>query len=112
MKLFLALYLAGYLVRRSREVRLVLSGFLKPILVLGLIAGLLLLEPDYGSAVILFSTALGMMFLGGVPFLSFLGWLGLVSGFLGAAILTAPYRMERLVAFADPGLIHLAAVFS
>ena len=102
MKLYLALYLAGYLVRRSEEVRSVLSGFLKPIAVLSLIAGLLLLEPDYGATVVLFSAALGMMFLGGVPFLSFLGWLGLISGFLGGIVLTAPYRMERLVTFLDP----------
>ena len=102
MKLYLALYLAGYLVRRSEEVRSVLSGFLKPIAVLSLIAALLLLEPDYGATVVLFSAALGMMFLGGVPFLSFLGWLGLISGFLGAIVLTAPYRIERLITFIDP----------
>ena len=102
MKLFLALYLSGYLVRRSEEVRSLLSGFLKPIIVLSLIAGLLLLEPDYGATVVLFSTALGMMFLGGVPFLSFLGWLTLVCGFLGTIVLTAPYRMERLITFIDP----------
>ena len=102
MKLYLALYLAGYLVRRSDEVRSLLSGFLKPIVVLSLIALLLLLEPDYGATVVLFSAALGMMFLGGVPFLSFLGWLTLVSIFLGGIILAAPYRVERLVTFIDP----------
>ena len=58
MKLFMILYLAGYLVRRSAEVRSLFSGFFKPILVLGVIAGLLLLEPDYGTTVVIFSTAL------------------------------------------------------
>ena len=102
MKLSLALYLAGYLVRRSEEVRSLLSGFLKPIVVLSLIAGLLLLEPDYGATVVLFTAALGMMFLGGVPFLSFLGWLTLVSAFLAAIVLATPYRMERMITFIDP----------
>ncbi len=102
MKLYLALYLAGYLVRRSDEIRSVPTGFLKPIIVLSLIAGLLLLEPDYGATVVLFSTALGMMFLGGVPFLSFLGWLTLISVFLVGIVLTAPYRIERLITFLDP----------
>ena len=102
MKLNLSLYLAGYLVRRSEEVRSLLSGFLKPIIVLTLIAGLLLLEPDYGATVVLFSAAFGMMFLGGVPFLSFLGWVSLVSCFLGTIVVVAPYRVERLITFIDP----------
>ena len=102
MKLFLALYLAGYLVRRGEEVRSSLRGFMKPIFVLGLIAGLLLLEPDYGATVVLFSAALGMMFLGGGPFLSFLGWFVISSLFLAAVVLTEPYRMERLITFIDP----------
>lgn len=102
MKLFMALYLAGYLVRRGEEVRSLSSGFFKPILVLGIIAGLLLLEPDYGAVVVLFATALGMLFLGGVPLVGFLGWLIVIGVFLGSIILTAPYRLERLTTFVNP----------
>ncbi len=102
MKLFVALYLAGYLVRRGQEVRNLYSGFFKPIVVLAVIALLLLLEPDYGATVIVFTTALGMMFLAGVPLLSFIGWMILIGGALGAIILTAPYRLARLTTFVDP----------
>ena len=102
MKLFLILFLAGYLVRRAEEVRSVLSGFFKPIALLTLVAGLLLLEPDYGATVVLFATALGMLFLGGVPLLSFAGWVLLIAALLGAVILAAPYRLERLAVFLDP----------
>ena len=102
MKLFMILYLAGYLVRRSAEVRSLFSGFFKPILVLGIIAGLLLLEPDYGTTVIIFSTALGMMFLAGVPFLRFMSWMSLVALFLAAVVFAAPYRLERLTTFVNP----------
>ena len=102
MKLFMILYLAGYLVRRSAEVRSLFSGFFKPILVLGIIAGLLLLEPDYGTTVVIFTTALGMMFLAGVPFLRFMSWMSLVTLFLAAVVFAAPYRLERLTTFVNP----------
>lgn len=102
MKLFLVVYLAAYLVRRGEDVRRGLGGFLKPLLLLVLLAGLLLLEPDYGATVVIFATALGMLFLGGVPVSSFAGWLALASLFLGGVVMASPYRLERLTAFLDP----------
>ena len=102
MKLFVILYLAGYLVRRGGEVRTSFAGFTKPIAVLVVISSLILLEPDYGTTVVLFATALGMLFLGGVPFWTFLGWAGMVAAMLGAIVLAAPYRVERLLSFMNP----------
>ena len=101
MKLFVVLYMAGYLVRRAHEVRASLVGFIKPVVVLALIALLLLLEPDYGATVVLFATALGMLFLGGV-LLAFAGWVLAIGGLLGVMVLAAPYRVERLLSFVDP----------
>lgn len=102
MKLFMILYLAGYLIRRGEEVRQALSGFAKPMLVLLLITSLLLLEPDYGGAVVLFATVLGMLFVAGVPMRQFLLWALIVSSALFALILLAPYRIQRLTTFMDP----------
>lgn len=102
MKLFLALYLAGYLVRRSEQVQEQIGGFVRPIGVLVVISTLLMLEPDYGATVVMFAMALGMLYLGGVPFWSFVGWLGLVALGLGAMVLAAPYRVERLLSFLNP----------
>jgi len=102
MKLFLILYLAGYLVRRRDEVRSLLSGFFKPIMVLGVIAGLLLLEPDYGTTVVMFSTALGLMFLAGVPLVRFTICMLVVTAFLSVVAFAAPYRLERLTTFVNP----------
>lgn len=101
-KLFMVIYLAGYLVRRLQEVRSQWSGFIKPMSVLFLAIVLLLLEPDFGAVVVLMSAALGMMFLGGVRLIQFLV---LISGSLIAMALVAvsqPYRMQRLVTFIDP----------
>lgn len=101
-KLFMVIYLAGYLVRRLQEVRSQWSGFIKPMSVLFLAIVLLLLEPDFGAVVVLMSAALGMMFLGGVRLVQFLV---LISGSLVAMALVAvsqPYRMQRLITFVDP----------
>ena len=65
-KLFMIIYLADYMERRTEEVTTTAAGFLKPMALLGLAAFLLLLEPDFGSAAVLSATVLGMLFLGGV----------------------------------------------
>ncbi len=102
VKVFAVVYLAGYLVRRHNEVRQTASGFLKPMAVLTLIAGLLLLEPDYGATVVLFATALVMLFLGGVPLARFTGWMLAAAAVMSVIVLLAPYRVQRLTTFMDP----------
>jgi len=102
MKLAMVLYLAGYLVRRGELVRNTIGGFIRPMGVLAVIGVLLLLEPDYGATVVLFTTALGMLFLGGVPFWSFVGWAACVVVTLGVVVMAAPYRVERLLTFMNP----------
>ncbi len=102
VKLFTAIYLAGYLVRRREEVQESFAGFLKPMALLTIIAGLLLLEPDYGATVVLLATALGMLFLGGVPLLRFTGWVGAAGVVMAGIVLLAPYRVQRLTAFMNP----------
>lgn len=101
-KLLVIIYLAGYLVRQREAVRTRLSGVMTPALVLTLVAGLLLLEPDYGVTVVLFASALGMLFLGGVSLARFTAWgiLGLVA--LVALAVLVPYRLERLMSFMNP----------
>lgn len=62
VKLFLLIYVAGYLVRHGEEVRTSVWGFLKPMLMVGLAGLLLLLEPDFGSTVVIMGTVLAMTF--------------------------------------------------
>lgn len=102
MKLFVVVYMAGYLVRRSAEVRNEVWGFCKPVALLGAIAVLLLLEPDYGATVVMFATALGMLFLAGVPLIVYAVWVAFIGAGLAALALTAPYRLERLTTFLNP----------
>jgi len=102
MKLFMVIYLAGYLVRREEEVRTRFSGFLKPGLLLGLVGVLLLLEPDFGAVAVLSATVLGMLFLGGVRLWQFALVVLLAMGALAAVAISSPYRLERLTTFLDP----------
>src|SRR5579883_1590817 len=101
-KFVIVVYMAGYLVRRHQEIQLQLSGFLKPMLILGGIAVLLLREPDFGATVVVISTALGMMFLAGMCLRHFLALFILVAGALAVIAISAPYRIVRLTTFLNP----------
>ncbi len=102
VKLFLIIYLSGYLIRRSNELQSGPMGFIKPMIILAVASGLLLLEPDFGAAVVLLLTGLGMMFLGGVRFGHFILFvLGTLSIMTMLALLS-PYRVARITAFLDP----------
>lgn len=101
-KLFLVVYLAGYLSRRLGEVRSRWSGFLKPMVVLAVMVLLLLLEPDFGAMVVMLIAAMGMMFLGGVRIGQFIILLAFSGVAIGVIAIAKPYRMQRLATFMDP----------
>ncbi|MCW5590007.1 MAG: putative lipid II flippase FtsW [Legionellales bacterium] len=102
VKLTIILYLSGYLLRRGDEVRQNFMGFLKPMAVLGLVAVLLLKQPDFGAAVVIIVTALGMMFLAGVRLWQYLVLILLVGIAFAVLAISSPYRMQRLTAFLNP----------
>lgn len=102
VKLGIIIYMASYLTRKELEVYTRIGGFLKPMLILGLIALLLLLEPDFGAAVVMIATVMGMLFLGGVPFKRFVALFGIVLSIVGVISFTSPYRLARLTSFVDP----------
>lgn len=101
-KFTLVIYMAGYLVRRHAEIQSRLSGFLKPMLILGVVAVLLLREPDFGATVVVTATALGMMFLAGMQLRHFAVLFTLVISALAMIAISAPYRLARLTSFLNP----------
>lgn len=102
IKFSAVVYFAGYLVRHHQEVREELTGFLKPLLVLGVIAILLLLEPDFGATVVVVFTVFSMMFLANTRALPFIVLLVLVILAFVLLAVTSPYRMARLTTFMHP----------
>ena len=101
-KFAVVIYLAGYLVRRQAEINSSLSGFIKPMALLGVIAVLLLREPDFGATVVIMVTALGMMFLGGMRLRNFALLFGIVLVLLCILAISEPYRMKRVTTFLNP----------
>lgn len=102
VKLFIIVYLSGYLVRRGYLVQNTFGGFLRPLVLMGIASALLLLEPDFGAAVVIVLTAMIMLFVAGVRFTQFvalMSFLGVIGTLL---IMMSPYRMRRFIGFLDP----------
>lgn len=101
-KVAFVLYLAYSLSRRADRLDSFLSGTLPPLLVAGVFVALLLAEPDFGSAFILALITMAMLFVAGSRVMH-LAWAALAALPVGALfILSADYRVRRLLAFLDP----------
>jgi len=102
VKMFVIVFMAGYLVRRQTEVQESFVGFAKPMVVLFCITGLLMAEPDFGPTVVTAGTAFALLFISGARIGQFIGIV--LAAIAGASLLviSAPYRMKRLTAFTDP----------
>jgi cell division protein FtsW len=102
MKVFVVLYMSGYMVRRQLEVANSVWGFVKPIILLIMACSLLMFQPDFGTTAVLLMTAFGMLFLGGAPLWQFAALLTLAISALLALIWVSPYRLERVTSFLNP----------
>lgn len=100
-KLSSVLYFAGYLARHRKAIETGV-GFMRPMIVIALLACLSLLQPDFGGALVILVTALGIAFLAGAPWRYFLGLTVFMAATLVVLTLLAPYRMQRLTSFMDP----------
>ena len=101
-KVAMIIYLSGYLVRHADNVETKLTAFLSPMTVLGLVILLLMLEPDFGSAMVFMLMMFGMMFLSGARILPLLSLIGVCIALMVSLAITSPYRMQRIIAFMDP----------
>jgi len=102
LKLFLVLYLAGYLVRRQDRLSEFTHGILTVATLLMVTGILLLFEPDMGSEVILWAVAFGMLFIGGVRLSHFMAVLLAGLGAGAALVVASHYREERIIGFLHP----------
>lgn len=102
MKLFMVIYVAGYLVRKQDHLRMFVPGIVIMSLVMGAVGCLLLMEPDLGTVAVMSITVMSMIYLAGVRFLHFLVVVLSGAGSMVALTLVSPYRMERVTGFLDP----------
>jgi len=102
VKLAMIVYIAGYIVRHKQGLQHKFFGVIKPLLLAVLLAVLLLLQPDFGSAVLLLTITLFMVYIAGARYRD-LTILGVLSASSMAIIAIAePYRLERLKGFINP----------
>jgi len=102
IKLFSIIYVADYLHRHHGQLNGSFFKVFGPLVLLGVAALLLLLQPDMGSVVVILSTVLAMLFLGGARLDVFAALMTIFAGLFAVLIWLAPYRLQRLQTFMDP----------
>jgi len=102
MKLFAVLYAADFTVRKGNVGHLFSKAFLPMFAVMAVVGSLLLLEPDMGAFVVIFSIAFCTLWLGGFNLKVFGLLLFALPVAFAALIVSSPYRMQRVIGFMDP----------
>jgi cell division protein FtsW len=102
VKFFAVIYMAGYVTRHQQSIRDSAFGLVKPLLLFSLACILLLLEPDFGSAVVILIIAMGIMFLAGARLSQFAVLLLLVALLAILLVYFSPYRLARVISFRNP----------
>jgi cell division protein FtsW len=101
-RVLVLIYVASYAARRRDELRESFAGLVKPLLLLGLVAVLLLGEPDFGAATVLFATGFGMLFLAGARLRYVVVLTAVAVALFAVLAVTSTYRLRRLTGFLDP----------
>lgn len=101
-KLFSLVYVASYLHRHHDSLKKSFTVLFIPLMVLGALGLLLLVEPDFGSTMIIFAVGLGMIFIAGVSLWRFGTMLLLTLGGMILILYGSPYRRARLSSFLRP----------
>ena len=101
-KLGMIIFTSKYLTFNEKRLKDIKHGVLPILFVLFLIFGLIMLQPDFGTGVIIVVSIIVLLFVSGVP-MKFFVKIGLL-GILGvvALIVMAPYRMKRIISFLNP----------
>jgi len=102
VKLMLIIWLSSYLVRHRDAIGDSWVALIKPLMVAGALVGLLLVQPDFGSASLLLAVTGGMVWLGGARIrnIAIPALLGLAA--MSFIVLLEPYRVRRLTSFSNP----------
>ncbi len=101
-KLGLIIFTSKYLSNNQKEIKNITKGVLPILGIVLFIFGLIMLQPDFGTGVIIVVSIIGLLFIGGVKVNFFLkiGLLGLLG--IAGLIIAAPYRLSRILSFLNP----------
>lgn len=104
IKLAIILYLASWFDKRQHHVQDLYYGYLPSLAIVGVVAGLIIMEPDIGTMLVLASIAATMFFIGGVRMRYIYATAASALLVLWILIKAAPYRAQRFLAFMDPSV--------
>ncbi|HVY67746.1 MAG TPA: FtsW/RodA/SpoVE family cell cycle protein, partial [Patescibacteria group bacterium] len=103
-KLVIIFYLASWTDKKRGSLNDFYFGLLPSLVIIGLFAGLILWQPDFGTMLVLILVAFAMLFVGGIPLKYFFYGSGLSALLLYLIIKIEPYRVRRLATFFNPQL--------
>ncbi|NOY83376.1 MAG: putative lipid II flippase FtsW [Nitrospirae bacterium] len=101
-KLFTVIYLAHYIDKNRAKLGNFLEGAMPPLILLGLMSMLILLEPDFGTTIVILCITLSLLFLGGVPPKQLLSITIVTLPFFIYWVTSSPYRLKRITTFLNP----------
>lgn len=101
-KLAVIVFTAAFLARRADRINELSSSLLPVATVVGVISGLILLEPDFGTALTLLLVTGAMVFAAGLSYRYLIGVALTAAPLLYMVLASAEYRRRRLLAFLDP----------
>jgi cell division protein FtsW len=102
MKLVSVIYIAGYVDRHKKNVQQAAFSLIRPLLLFAVACALLLLEPDFGSSVVIMTILMGVMYLAGARLGQFVLLVTLVVLLGWQLIYSSPYRLARVTSFVNP----------
>ena len=101
-KIAISFVLAYSLAKKQDQIKSFSIGILPHLLLIGGIVALLMCQPDFGSSVLITTLMGAMLFFAGTRIVYILGGLAICAGGGALAVLTASYRMKRILAFLHP----------
>ena len=102
-KLAVVIYIAAWLASRGKDINQFSLGFVPFVLLLGIVGGLIMAEPDMGTTIIVFMAASTLFFVAGAPLSHLALLIGVGSVISYAVVLQRDYQLDRLALFANPG---------
>lgn len=102
VKFFTVIFMAHYVTKNQKNVQESPKALLQPLGIFTCVSFLLLLEPDFGSSVVMLMIVMGIMFLAGARLFQFGLLLGLVGFAASMLVYFSPYRWQRVTSFLDP----------
>ncbi len=101
VKIIVILWLADYIDRNKENIKTFITGFIIPLFTIAVLSFIILLEPDYGTAILIGGVTFSLLFLFGSRIFYIIGALSIALLTISVLIFFNPVRMRRIIAFID-----------